>query len=171
MITDVEELLWSLSDKQRQVLDLLIQYKTSKEIAIIIGISHHTVDQHIHASKIKLGALHRNELARFYRQLVSMCQQATYEDSRIAKPAMPFDDFVRFEPEHLLIRSNLALGETPAPEKISEDNRLRLRLSGLRREMLTAMGAIGIIALLLAASLPDGIAAFEKLLALVWGPP
>ena len=79
--------LGGLTDKQRQVLDLLIEHKTSKEIARLLGISPHTVDQRIFFAKEKLGAASRNEAAAAYRRLVGVSGRTTYENSRIAAPA------------------------------------------------------------------------------------
>src|SRR3546814_10544321 len=50
-----------LTEKQRACLDLLIERKTSKEIARILGISKPTVDQRITAARIILGAANRDE--------------------------------------------------------------------------------------------------------------
>src|SRR3546814_1307756 len=52
-----------LTEKQRACLDLLIERKTSKEIARILGISKPTVDQRITAARIILGAANRDEAA------------------------------------------------------------------------------------------------------------
>ena len=79
--------LGGLTEKQREVLDLLIEHKTSKEIARLLGISPHTVDQRIYFAKEKLGAASRNEAAVAYRRLVGVSGRTTYEDSRIAAPA------------------------------------------------------------------------------------
>lgn len=83
--------LGGLTDKQRQVLDLLIQHKTSKEIARRLSISPHTVDQRIQFAKDKLGARTRSEAAVAYRRLLETCGQMTYEDSGIAEAAVAFD--------------------------------------------------------------------------------
>ena len=64
--------LSALTDKQRQVLDLLIEYTTSKEIAKRLAISPHTVDQRIEFAKRKLGARSRQDLAVQYRQMVEI---------------------------------------------------------------------------------------------------
>jgi DNA-binding CsgD family transcriptional regulator len=79
-----ESLLASLTEKQRQVLDLLIEHKTSKEIARLLNISPHTVDQRIQFAKEKLGAGSRGELAVVYRRLLEICGKMTYDDSGIA---------------------------------------------------------------------------------------
>jgi DNA-binding CsgD family transcriptional regulator len=57
------------TDKQRRVLDLLIEHKTSKEIARSLGISPFTVDQRISLARAKLGVSSRNELAARYRAM------------------------------------------------------------------------------------------------------
>jgi hypothetical protein len=51
------------------VLDLLIENKTSKEIARTLGISPYTVDQRIALARGKLGVSSRAELAAYYRQM------------------------------------------------------------------------------------------------------
>src|SRR5687767_15718396 len=70
--------LAGLTDKQREVLDLLIEHKTSKEIARTLGISPHTVDQRIFFAKEKLGAASRNEAAAAYRRLIAVSGRMTY---------------------------------------------------------------------------------------------
>ncbi|WP_271078267.1 response regulator transcription factor [Aurantiacibacter sp. MUD61] len=65
-----------MTDKQREVLDLLVQHKTSKEIARLLKISPHTVDQRISAARRKFGAQNRNELAAAYMSFVSETGQA-----------------------------------------------------------------------------------------------
>lgn len=65
-------ILTALTDKQRAVLDLLIEHKTSKEISRILGISHHTVDQRIMLARAKLGVATRGEVAQAYRRLLAI---------------------------------------------------------------------------------------------------
>lgn len=60
----------SLTRKQRDVLDLLIQHKTSKQISRDLDISPFTVDQRLNAARDKLGLATRIELAQRYRALV-----------------------------------------------------------------------------------------------------
>ncbi len=76
-----------LTDKQRQVLDLLIQHKTSKEISRALGISPHTVDQRIMLSRAKLGVSTRSEVAQAYRRLIDA--EAPREAALSAEPAQP----------------------------------------------------------------------------------
>lgn len=100
--SDISAVLASLTPKQREVMDLLIQHKTSKEIARELGISPHTVDQRVQFAKDKLGVESRSEAAVEYRRLVALCQspvstaaqppgQGTYEESRSAGIAVPAD--------------------------------------------------------------------------------
>jgi DNA-binding CsgD family transcriptional regulator len=82
--SDDEIILAGLTAKQREVMDLLIEHKTSKEIARELGISPHTVDQRIQFAKEKLGANSRNEAAALYRRLVEICGPLTYEKFPLA---------------------------------------------------------------------------------------
>ncbi|MGZ3268431.1 MAG: helix-turn-helix transcriptional regulator [Croceibacterium sp.] len=86
-----ENALNSLTDKQRRVLDLLIEHKTSKEIARELGISPHTVDQRLQFAREKLGAGSRSELAQAYRRLLEVYGQLTYKPSGIADPPRKTD--------------------------------------------------------------------------------
>ena len=61
--------LGRLSDKQREVLEHLILYKSDKEIARDLGISLKTVEQRMAAARHKLGTGDRNETARVYAAL------------------------------------------------------------------------------------------------------
>lgn len=88
-----QAILTALTDKQRAVLDLLIEHKTSKEISRILGISHHTVDQRIMLARAKLGVATRNEVAQAYRRLLantaaaaSIYERSVYDFSDVAPP-------------------------------------------------------------------------------------
>ena len=72
-----------LTAKQREVLDLLLDHKTSKEIAQTLNISPHTVDQRIQYAKRQLGAISRSDAARIYRDYKEVYNRTTYEDSPI----------------------------------------------------------------------------------------
>lgn len=67
--------LGRLSEKQRQVLEHLILYKSDKEIARDLGISLKTVEQRMAAARSKLGTGDRNETARIYAALRPELQQ------------------------------------------------------------------------------------------------
>lgn len=60
--------LSDLTDKQREVLALVADNRTSKEIAARLGISESAVNQRIEMVRARLGGLPRGELARLYRQ-------------------------------------------------------------------------------------------------------
>ena len=89
---DPQTALEGLTDKQREVLDLLIEHKTSKEIARNLRISPHTVDQRIQFAKDKLGARTRGEAAVTYRRLIEIYGQSIYDDSGIAEFARALDE-------------------------------------------------------------------------------
>lgn len=58
-----------LSDKQREVLELLLDYKSDKEIARDLSLSIKTIEQRMAAARQKLGTADRNETARVYAAL------------------------------------------------------------------------------------------------------
>jgi DNA-binding CsgD family transcriptional regulator len=104
--------LAELTGKQREVLDLLIEHKTSKEISRTLGISPHTVDQRINLARGKLGLTSRNQVAQEYRRLVQTYEAQTYErsvyqKSDLAPAAIRFDQSARDK-----LDSQLALSQT-----------------------------------------------------------
>ncbi|WP_448659201.1 helix-turn-helix domain-containing protein [Sphingomonas sp. CJ99] len=56
-----------LTARERNCLELVGEGFRSKEIAVRLGISHHTVDQHLKAAVRKLGATSRQDAARLLR--------------------------------------------------------------------------------------------------------
>ena len=95
---DTAAKLEDLSDKQREVLDLLVQHKTSKQIARALDISPHTVDQRILAARRKFGVDTRNELAAAYMAAVSKgAGDPTYEKPVYQSSQVDAADKVRNE--------------------------------------------------------------------------
>lgn len=84
--------LVELTAKQREVLDLLIQHLTSKQISRRLGISPHTVDQRIMLARAKLGVATRGEVAQAYRRLLETYEQPVYEHSHIGFPPLPVEN-------------------------------------------------------------------------------
>lgn len=167
MIETEQELLSTLSDKQREALDLLILHKSSKEISRVLGISPHTVDQRLEGAKRKLGAMSRNELAQNYRHLVFTCQQMTYEDSRIASFSFEPDSAHRPSPEQLLIQPVPEPDKQSGPEWRKQELKVLPKLFEGRWSILVRLGAIGAIAFLFVASVLGGIAIFEVMSTLI----
>ena len=59
-----EPMLESLTERENEVLQLLAQGLANKQIALVLGISEHTVKFHISAIYAKLGATNRTEAVR-----------------------------------------------------------------------------------------------------------
>ncbi|MFO1256451.1 MAG: sigma factor-like helix-turn-helix DNA-binding protein [Sphingomonadaceae bacterium] len=66
-----------LTAKQRDVLALVADNRTSKEIAGLLGISESAVNQRIEIVRARLGGLPRGELARLYRNELSIGEAET----------------------------------------------------------------------------------------------
>lgn len=69
--------LESLSAKEREVLDHILEHKPLKVIAHDLGITLSAVDQRLKAARIKLNAADRNEAARTYAALLATCRKST----------------------------------------------------------------------------------------------
>lgn len=87
-----------LTDKQREVLDLVLAHQSSKEIARALDISPYTVDQRIAAARQKLGAATRGELARSYSMLKGVCEETAYDFPHVATPAFSTHGLDRDQP-------------------------------------------------------------------------
>lgn len=124
----VADLLHVLTPKQREVLDLLIKFKTSKEISRILAISPHTVDQRVDAAKSKLGASSRNDLALRYRELIGddapIYERTTYDESHIASASETPQNHLNAEIEALA--SNLVFDMAGAAVSTREERDYRV---------------------------------------------
>ncbi|WP_282950310.1 MULTISPECIES: helix-turn-helix transcriptional regulator [unclassified Sphingopyxis] len=108
-----------LTEKQRACLDLLIEHKTSKEIARLLDISKHTVDQRLNLARDTLGAQDRNDTAFIYRRLKDIYDRVTY-------------DAVEVPPPPALVRSEFPDGGSPNLMELHDSSALRGEPSGIR---------------------------------------
>ena len=88
----------TLTAKQRAVLDLLVQHQSTKEMARILGISPHTVEQRIKSARSKLGANSRSELARRYEAKRGLYGDSVYRFPDIAEPLVVPHEHERDQP-------------------------------------------------------------------------
>ena len=109
-----------LTGKQRACLDLLLERKTSKEIARRLGISKFTVDQRLRTARAVLGATGRDDTALRYARLKRICDRVAYHpvDVPVATTIVP-SDFADGGPDAILdMRDSAGTAETaegPAP--------------------------------------------------------
>ena len=71
-------MLGQLTSKQTEVLDLLIQHHTTKEIAAKLNLAPNTVDQRIASVRDKWGTANRKDTVRQYTELQAICGKTTY---------------------------------------------------------------------------------------------
>lgn len=157
------EILDTLTAKQVEVLDRLIQHKTSKEIALELDISPHTVDQRITFAKTKLETAGRGELANRYLELLRICHRTIYDDSHLPFPTIPFD----------IARTNKAEAELAylSPERIepccggvAEDAYDEVReASGAKAGVAKSFGMVVAMMVGLSLSVAGGLAIFIQL--------
>lgn len=102
---------WSrLTDKQRACLDPLLERKTSKEIARIIGVSKPTVDQRLTTARSVLGVETRDQAALEYARLKRTYDRITYDPMHIPDRAeiVP-SDFAEGDPSTVLHLTDTAI--------------------------------------------------------------
>ena len=155
-----------LTQKQIEVLDLLIEHKTSKEIARELDISPYTVDQRINFAKEKLGVSTRGEAAVAYRRLLEIYEQSAYEISGIVlQPDLAEQGS---GPQGTLpapARSaHVLLDEEPAPEA---DFRVGPELFDGRYGTFFRLGAIVVIAMSMTFVVLGGLAIYSELSAIL----
>ena len=155
--------LAGLTDKQRDVLDLLIEHKTSKEIARALGISPHTVDQRIFFAKEKLGAASRNEAAAAYRRLVAVYGRTTSEKSRIAAPPSNTQSVSGLLAGRVLALTHPELSQPESPALAELVFRVVPEWFDGRYGTLVRLSAIIAIAVFLVILVLGGLAIFSQL--------
>ena len=133
-----------LTEKQRACLDLLIEHKTSKEIARLLDISKHTVDQRLTTARDVLGAGDRNEAAFIYGRLKQTYDRMTYDAMGVPTPP-------------ILMRSEFPDGSPPNLMDLHESSGVlggpsskRLPFRGLWRRDYSSATRLGIMMAMLA---------------------
>lgn len=87
--------LRDLSDKQREVLDLVLDRRTNKEIAVALGISASAVEQRLQSVRRRLGVTSRADLARAYQSLVDACQNQTGEKLQVVPNSVSAQSYLQ----------------------------------------------------------------------------
>jgi DNA-binding CsgD family transcriptional regulator len=154
--------LAGLTGRQRQVLDLLIEHKSSKDIGRLLGISPHTVDQRLRFAREKLGARTRSEAAVAYRRLLEACGETTYGYSRIAADR-PMPDESSGPQGSLPGSSPFQRFRSRRRHEPEADYQVGPELFGGRHGTLLRLGAIFAIALFLVLVALGGVAMFMEL--------
>jgi DNA-binding CsgD family transcriptional regulator len=110
---DISSRLSKLSQAQCECLRLVNIHLTSKEIAIRLGVSRHTIDQRLDRACKSLGVSTRKEAARLF----ALYDPIIYEpfdiaDKRAAAPAFPDLDYREERNDH---QSDYRLYDASAP--------------------------------------------------------
>lgn len=100
-----------LTDKQKEVLSLVAEGMTSKEIARKLGISESAVNQRIEVIRQRLGGLPRSQIARLYRRMSTVVITVPPSNPVTGKSIhlIPDDlDGQHFEPEGAEVSTTLS---------------------------------------------------------------
>jgi DNA-binding CsgD family transcriptional regulator len=156
-----------LTGKQHEVLSLLLQHKTSKEIARDLGISPHTVEQRLRFAKDRLGVSRRGDLANAYRQLQQPCDKPLYEEMRIETNALPLPQEGRpgERPERQPTQQ-LALAIAAADGPLQDVSLVPAIMTGRNGALMRIAAIVGIAAAVITVSI-GGLAVLEQLSRLI----
>jgi DNA-binding CsgD family transcriptional regulator len=135
--------LAKLTDKQHEVLSLVVQRKTSKQIARILGISKPAVDQRIASARDTLGVASRDDAALLFMQTTTAYDRVIYDPVQLSKGTItsPQKGWEQFEdnPVHMTANAGLRRELIDADpfatggirqlllDKLSGENRVALR--------------------------------------------
>lgn len=99
-----------LTQKQCEVLDLLLQHKSNKEIARILDISPSAVDQRLASARLRLGTSRRGDTARRYASLRGTCAIPTGMGAQVAFERSFGEDQSEAGEDRLLLLEDVGVG-------------------------------------------------------------
>lgn len=104
MADDSDFARWSkLTEKHRACLDLLLERKTSKEIALILDVAKPTVDQRLTAVRSILGVTDRDKAAIEYARLKQIYDRIIYDPIHIpSAPELVPSNFLDGDPSDVI---------------------------------------------------------------------
>jgi DNA-binding CsgD family transcriptional regulator len=116
----------ALTGKQHEVLALVADNRTSKEIAAELGVSESAVNQRIEAVRARLGGLPRAQMAREYRLFA-----ATYTPDETCKP-IPWQriQLPQQQPGSQSAAAESVSGHTPGPPGVGDGLQLSVTSFG-----------------------------------------
>jgi DNA-binding CsgD family transcriptional regulator len=122
--TDAAARVARLSSGQLDCLRLVDQHLSSKEIAVELGISPHTVDQRIRGALQILGVERRAQAARLVAQTTEPYQRLIHQPPHVERPRLPrqSDGAISIQ-----IRHADRAGEAGGPGFITEQRHDRFR--------------------------------------------
>jgi DNA-binding CsgD family transcriptional regulator len=137
-----------LTELQRKCLEGVIARQTAKQIARALGITHHTVEQHLKAVRKKLGAANTLEAARLYAAHADTTVEPYYAASELPRHGTS---------EHGPLQPGRAISQL---RDIATDGPGLIQALSARQTLLAiglcGLGMITILALIVAVA--DGVA-------------
>lgn len=164
--------LVGLSAKQCEVLDLLLEHKSNKEIARILGISPSAVDQRLASARLRLGTLRRGDTALAYAKLKGACANSTGGFAQVANARPIADEDGEDETERMLLFEDIGIGldswrEGMSPWPSQQAPRLDLRDLAVPASPLVRLGLIIAFALLIVVVALIGMSVTQSVVVLL----
>jgi DNA-binding CsgD family transcriptional regulator len=158
---DPSDVLSDLTAKQSEVLDLLLQHKTTKQIARELHIAPNTVDARIAAVREKWGTTDRKATARVYGHLLETCEKSPCGFSPLASAPLSDQELFRDLPGSPVF--TVADAQTYGPWPVRPERRTVLEALDVRFGKAGRIGAILVLAMILAVTLVATLAVAEVL--------
>jgi DNA-binding CsgD family transcriptional regulator len=158
---DPAEALSALTAKQTEVLDLLLQHKTTKQIARDLHIAPNTVDARIAAVREKWGTPNRNATARVYAHLLEACEKPPCGFLPLDGDFIPDQGFLRDLPGS----PHFTVSDVQTFEHLMRLGERRTGLEALdaRFGKFGRVGAIVLLAMLIAVTVVASLAIADSL--------
>lgn len=98
-----------LTDKQRECLDLVLQRRTSKQIARMLHVSKAAVDQRLTTARQSLGVADRDEAAVLYGRMLATYDRIAYDTLQLP----PIAPVIESHPRDTVSETAFVLREAP----------------------------------------------------------
>ena len=144
------EVFETLTERQREVLDLAALHMTSKQIARNLGISHKTVDRRIENIRARLENVPRSDLLRLYVSFTADGGKTPSAFSHLSSNCPRPQSSVRQFESHVTFQDSLVLDERTEWDRGADWRIPEIHLSDFgpgTRILLMLLGAVAIMAL------------------------
>jgi DNA-binding CsgD family transcriptional regulator len=147
-----------LTSKQHEVLELVAENRTTKEIASALSVSESAINQRIDSLRRKFGGISRAELGRRFRAsgdhppALRSCEEMTGDFFHLAGPARARQEKDEADLEGRFVFNDAGYFPTPVPWENEPDKRVASGLlDGEHAGWFRVLAILAIVALLIAS--------------------
>lgn len=156
-----------LTEKQCEVLELLLEHKSIKEIALAVGISPSAVEQRLASARLRLGTQRRGDTARAYLRLKATCGKTTGGDPQVFELPARGQEGLEDETDGLLLLRDVGVSGSYPLWPVSEAPRESLRDLTVPASPFVRIGLIIVFSLLIAVVALVGMSVTQSIASLI----